>query len=73
MAISRCVVFNHSLLHYHRRPPSLFSSALRSTSSSMEAPPEGYRRNVGICLINSSKKVILEISLFLYIFTSIHP
>ncbi|KAK6933574.1 NUDIX hydrolase domain [Dillenia turbinata] len=30
-------------------------SALRS--SSMEAPPEGYRRNVGICLINPSKKI----------------
>ncbi|KAJ9546015.1 hypothetical protein OSB04_025722 [Centaurea solstitialis] len=28
-----------------------------SSSSSMEAPPDGYRRNVGICLINSSKKV----------------
>ncbi|KAH9704684.1 Nudix hydrolase 26 [Citrus sinensis] len=23
----------------------------------MDAPPEGYRRNVGICLINSSKKI----------------
>ncbi|KAK4750280.1 hypothetical protein SAY87_027729 [Trapa incisa] len=23
----------------------------------METPPEGYRRNVGICLINSSKKI----------------
>jgi len=23
----------------------------------MEAPPEGYRRNVGICLMNSHKKV----------------
>lgn len=30
---------------------------LSSSSSSMEAPPEGYRRNVGICLINPSKKV----------------
>ncbi|PWA97672.1 nudix hydrolase [Artemisia annua] len=27
------------------------------TSSSMEAPPVGYRRNVGICLINSEKKI----------------
>ncbi|KAL0910719.1 hypothetical protein M5K25_018802 [Dendrobium thyrsiflorum] len=25
--------------------------------SSMEAPPAGYRKNVGICLINSSKKI----------------
>jgi len=23
----------------------------------MEAPPEGYRRNVGICLMNAHKKV----------------
>ncbi|XP_028799398.1 nudix hydrolase 26, chloroplastic-like [Neltuma alba] len=28
-----------------------------SPSDSMEAPPEGYRRNVGICLINDDKKV----------------
>ncbi|MBA0814134.1 hypothetical protein Gohar_019981 [Gossypium harknessii] len=33
------------------------SSCTCSSSSSMEAPPQGYRRNVGICLINSSKKV----------------
>ncbi|KAA8539094.1 hypothetical protein F0562_025786 [Nyssa sinensis] len=39
------------------------SNTIRSTShilapsSSMEAPPEGYRRNVGICLINPSKKI----------------
>ncbi|GMY23476.1 nudix hydrolase 26, chloroplastic-like isoform X2 [Fagus crenata] len=26
------------------------------SSSSMESPPEGYMRNAGICLINSSKK-----------------
>ncbi|KAL8538882.1 hypothetical protein ACS0TY_000763 [Phlomoides rotata] len=26
-------------------------------SSSMDSPPEGYRRNVGICLINPSKKI----------------
>lgn len=29
-----------------------------SSSSSMEFPPEGYRRNVGICLFNPSGKVI---------------
>ncbi|KAL8253414.1 hypothetical protein R6Q59_037107 [Mikania micrantha] len=28
-----------------------------SPSLAMEAPPAGYRRNVGICLINSSKKI----------------
>lgn len=73
MAVNRYVVFSHSFLHCRRplrlrTPPSpLLSSALRSTSSSMEAPPEGYRRNVGICLINSSKKVILWTSLFLFL------
>ncbi|GMI86212.1 nudix hydrolase homolog 26 [Hibiscus trionum] len=38
----------------HRKPQPLFSC---TCSSSMEAPPQGYRRNVGICLINSSKKI----------------
>lgn len=34
------------------------SSSLSSfTALSTETPPDGYRRNVGICLINSSKKV----------------
>ncbi|KAL3645309.1 Nudix hydrolase 26, chloroplastic [Castilleja foliolosa] len=28
-----------------------------SSSSSMGTPPEGYRRNVGICLISPSKKI----------------
>ncbi|CAN6439064.1 unnamed protein product [Victoria cruziana] len=27
------------------------------SSSSMEAPPDGYRRNVGICLVNPSNKI----------------
>ncbi|KAK4756111.1 hypothetical protein SAY87_009868 [Trapa incisa] len=52
------------LTHQRKRPliqkPSSFRSiTFRSafTSSSMESPPEGYRRNVGICLINSSKKI----------------
>ncbi|KAL0322085.1 UNVERIFIED_CONTAM: Nudix hydrolase 26, chloroplastic [Sesamum calycinum] len=34
--------------------PAPFSSL---SSSSMDSPPEGYRRNVGICLINPSKKI----------------
>ncbi|KAK4385462.1 Nudix hydrolase 26, chloroplastic [Sesamum angolense] len=34
--------------------PASFSSL---SSSSMDSPPEGYRRNVGICLINPSKKI----------------
>ncbi|CAK8572939.1 unnamed protein product [Lathyrus sativus] len=42
----------------HVKFPSLPLSALScSSSSTMEAPPEGYRRNVGICLINSHKKI----------------
>ncbi|KAL9676540.1 hypothetical protein QQ045_004754 [Rhodiola kirilowii] len=39
---------NRNLLR--RFPTSAFSST-------MESPPEGYRRNVGLCLINPSKKI----------------
>ena len=44
-----------------------------SYTSSMDSPPQGYRRNVGICLVNASKKVYyLSLSLcsvhgFLYV------
>lgn len=38
-----------------------------SSSSSMESPPEGYRRNVGVCLINPSKKVYLLLMLFVHV------
>ncbi|XP_006381951.2 nudix hydrolase 26, chloroplastic isoform X3 [Populus trichocarpa] len=31
-------------------------SRRRELPPSMETPPDGYRRNVGICLVNSSKK-----------------
>ena len=34
-----------------------YSYSYRSPSSSMDSPPQGYRRNVGICLVNASKKV----------------
>lgn len=71
MAVDRLVVLSNSLLHCRHRRPPLFSSALRSSSLSMEAPPVGYRRNVGICLINSSKKVILQTSLNLSLDSSI--
>ncbi|XP_042521266.1 nudix hydrolase 26, chloroplastic-like isoform X2 [Macadamia integrifolia] len=37
---------------------SAFSSSSLS-SSSMEAPPDGYRRNVGICLVNPSNKIFV--------------
>ncbi|XP_010543623.1 PREDICTED: nudix hydrolase 26, chloroplastic [Tarenaya hassleriana] len=42
------------LLRRRRHSPA---SSARCSSSSMESPPEGYRRNVGICLMNSSKKI----------------
>ena len=47
--------FNQLSLTIPNRLRTVVNSA--SSSSSMEAPPDGYRRNVGICLINSSKKV----------------
>ncbi|XP_043689311.1 nudix hydrolase 26, chloroplastic-like isoform X2 [Telopea speciosissima] len=48
----------HNLKHLKLVSSSSSScSSLLSSSSSMEAPPEGYRRNVGICLINSSNKI----------------
>ncbi|KAL0008150.1 hypothetical protein SO802_009652 [Lithocarpus litseifolius] len=34
-----------------------YSYSYTSSSSSMDSPPQGYRRNVGICLINPSKKI----------------
>ncbi|GLT88719.1 hypothetical protein SLE2022_067310 [Rubroshorea leprosula] len=44
-----------NLTHRHQQPKTLVSRTC--CSSSMEAPPEGYRKNVGICLINPSKKI----------------
>lgn len=43
----------------NRRNPQTPFCRTCCSSSSMEAPPQGYRRNVGICLINSSKKVFI--------------
>ncbi|XWS65678.1 hypothetical protein CRYUN_Cryun05aG0134000 [Craigia yunnanensis] len=40
----------------HPNPQTPFSCSCCSFSS-MEASPQGYRRNVGICLINPSKKI----------------
>lgn len=37
-----------------------------STALAIEAPPDGYRKNVGICLLNLSNKVGLSPSLPLY-------
>ncbi|XP_059460478.1 nudix hydrolase 26, chloroplastic [Corylus avellana] len=45
------------LLQNHKPTHIVSSSALHSSSSSMESAPEGYRRNVGVCLINPSKKI----------------
>ncbi|XP_008227286.1 PREDICTED: nudix hydrolase 26, chloroplastic [Prunus mume] len=41
----------------HTRLLCTSSHTSSPSSSSMEAPPQGYRRNVGICLINDSKKI----------------
>ncbi|GMG99495.1 hypothetical protein Nepgr_001335 [Nepenthes gracilis] len=46
--------FTH--LPLRRNSPRVISRT-SSSWSSMEAPPEGYRKNVGICLINPSKKI----------------
>lgn len=42
---------------YAKLPSLPLSAAWRYSTSTMEAPPEGYRKNVGICLINDQKKV----------------
>ncbi|XP_019108229.1 nudix hydrolase 26, chloroplastic isoform X2 [Beta vulgaris subsp. vulgaris] len=42
-------------LHQYSHNNKTHSSS--SSFSSMDSPPEGYRSNVGICLINSSKKI----------------
>jgi len=39
----------------------------RELPPSMETPPDGYRRNVGICLVNPSKKVINFAICFIWI------
>ena len=60
-------------LSLHNQNPSTTKSntlsySYSSSSSSMDSPPQGYRRNVGICLINPSKKVyyLLSVHGFLY-------
>ena len=62
-------------LHNHYQNPStpksntLSYSYSYTSSSSMDSPPQGYRRNVGICLINPSKKVYyISLSLSLSLF-----
>ncbi|KAI3783651.1 hypothetical protein L1987_42737 [Smallanthus sonchifolius] len=43
--------------HKFSKLPLTSSNRHRLLATAMEAPPAGYRRNVGICLINSSKKI----------------
>ncbi|KAL9659472.1 hypothetical protein QQ045_024278 [Rhodiola kirilowii] len=49
----------------HRKPASgSFSCCSAAPSSvSAEVPPDGYRRNVGICLINRSKQIFAALRL----------
>ncbi|XP_057472171.1 nudix hydrolase 26, chloroplastic [Actinidia eriantha] len=49
---------NYPINSIKLRPKQVLDlSRASNSSSSMEAAPEGYRRNVGICLINPSKKI----------------
>ncbi|KAM7265730.1 hypothetical protein ACFE04_003413 [Oxalis oulophora] len=43
----------------------VLSSSSSSSSASVESPPDGYRRNVGICLIDSSKKIFAASRLYI--------
>ncbi|CAI9091399.1 OLC1v1026424C1 [Oldenlandia corymbosa var. corymbosa] len=45
----------------HQKKPR-FRASISTQSSSMENPPQGYRRNVGICLMNPSSKKIFAAS-----------
>ncbi|TXG49289.1 hypothetical protein EZV62_025164 [Acer yangbiense] len=57
---SPLIPFKHNFIfpNYPCKPSKFTQHPLcLCSSSSMDAPPEGYRRNVGICLINSSKKI----------------
>lgn len=56
--------YPHKLSKSTNLPLVHHQNQICSSSYSMDAPPEGYRRNVGICLINSSKKVFNYPSLF---------
>ncbi|XP_075084489.1 nudix hydrolase 26, chloroplastic [Nicotiana tabacum] len=49
------------LLRFRRKTAS-FASVPLQPQSSMENPPEGYRRNVGICLMNPSNRKIFAAS-----------
>ncbi|XP_040991594.1 nudix hydrolase 26, chloroplastic-like [Juglans microcarpa x Juglans regia] len=69
MGLCRLAAIFHSpplppLLKLSSKFPALFfpssspiSAKFSSLSSSMESPPDGYRRNVGVCLINPDKKI----------------
>ncbi|XP_074366347.1 nudix hydrolase 26, chloroplastic-like [Apium graveolens] len=58
MAVSVCIInsiFRISKTKVHQNTNR--SSTRRISSLSMDSPPQGYRRNVGICLINSNNKI----------------
>ena len=78
---SLLVLLNSSPCHCHSRfITKTLSTTKKSntlsysyTSSSMDYTPQGYRRNVGVCLINPYKKVCYYLSLssvhgFLYVY-----
>ncbi|XP_039015738.1 nudix hydrolase 27, chloroplastic-like [Hibiscus syriacus] len=48
----RFVKFSGLPLYYR-----LLKAPLTNISASIEGPPDGYRKNVGICLVNPSKKI----------------
>nr|AAC49902.1 diadenosine 5',5'''-P1,P4-tetraphosphate hydrolase [Lupinus angustifolius] len=62
MALCRLVQSPPTNFHFRKYPSkflkfSSLSLAFRYCHSSMDSPPEGYRRNVGICLMNNDKKI----------------
>ncbi|GAA0174593.1 pyrophosphatase [Lithospermum erythrorhizon] len=58
MALCRSILFTQQTFFRPLKPHKF----IRATSSSMENPPSGYRKNVGICLMNPSNKKIFVAS-----------
>ncbi|XP_039118042.1 nudix hydrolase 26, chloroplastic-like isoform X1 [Dioscorea cayenensis subsp. rotundata] len=54
---SRSVKFTPLPLHKTSRIAAAVTVAIVAAGASMEASPPGYRRNVGICLVNASSKI----------------
>lgn len=53
----KSVKFARLPLEISSSKPLKVSLGLSSLAVSMESPPAGYRKNVGICLVNPSKKI----------------